>query len=127
MTVHTGVSGSALAVANPWSMVPALGNLDAYISAANRLPMLTLEQEQEYARKFRLDNDLEAAGKLVLSHLRLVVSISRQYQAYALVRVKSLDGLHQAHVALLDQVAMRQTVAQVLAGNGDNQTQVRKH
>ena len=84
MTVHTGVSGSALAVVNPWSMVPALGNLDAYISAANRLPMLTLEQEQEFARKFRQDNDLEAAGKLVLSHLRLVVSISRQYLGYGL-------------------------------------------
>ena len=39
-------SNSNLAVANPWAMVPPLGNLDAYISAANRLPMLTLEEEQ---------------------------------------------------------------------------------
>ena len=47
MTNQTGVSSSALAVANPWAVVPSLGNLDAYISAANRLPMLTLEQELE--------------------------------------------------------------------------------
>ena len=75
MTAQTGVSGSALALANPWALVPSLGNLDAYITAANRMPMLTLEEEQEYARKFREQQDLEAAGKLVLSHLRLVVSV----------------------------------------------------
>ena len=44
MTYSTGFSTASLTVANPWSMVPPLGNLDAYISAANRLPMLTLEQ-----------------------------------------------------------------------------------
>jgi RNA polymerase sigma-32 factor len=80
----TTLSSSKLAVANPWALVPSLGNLDAYISAVNRMPMLTLEQEQEFARKLRNDNDLEAAGKLVLSHLRLVVSISRQYLGYGL-------------------------------------------
>ena len=42
MTTLSGVSANQLAVANPWSMVPPLGNLDAYISAANRLPLLTL-------------------------------------------------------------------------------------
>ena len=101
MTVHTGVSGSALAVVNPWSMVPALGNLDAYISAANRLPMLTLEQEQEFARKFRQDNDLEAAGKLVLSHLRLVVSISRQYLGYGLPHG---DLIQEGNIGLMKAV-----------------------
>ena len=78
------VQGSAVAAINPWSMVPPLGNLDAYISAVNRLPMLTLEQEQEFSRKLKEHNDLEAAGKLVLSHLRLVVSISRKYLGYGL-------------------------------------------
>ena len=67
----TTLSSSTLAVANPWALVPSLGNLDAYISAVNRMPMLTLEQEQEFARKLKNENDLEAAGKLVLSHLRL--------------------------------------------------------
>ena len=57
----------ALAVANPWGLVPPLGNLDAYISAVNRLPMLTLEQEQAFARQLKDHNDVDAAGKLVLS------------------------------------------------------------
>ena len=47
MTAMTlsGTGPSPLAV-NPWAVLPPLGNLDAYISAVNRLPMLTLEQEQ---------------------------------------------------------------------------------
>jgi RNA polymerase sigma-32 factor len=101
MTVHTAASGSALAVTSPWAMVPALGNLDAYISAANRLPMLTLEQEQEYARKFRDHQDLEAAGKLVLSHLRLVVSVSRQYLGYGLPHG---DLIQEGNVGLMKAV-----------------------
>lgn len=94
-------SGSAVAVSNPWAMVPALGNLDAYISAANRLPMLTLEQEQEYSRKFRQDNDLESAGKLVLSHLRLVVSVSRQYLGYGLPHG---DLIQEGNIGLMKAV-----------------------
>ena len=101
MTNQTGVSSSALAVANPWAVVPSLGNLDAYISAANRLPMLTLEQEQEFSRKFKNDNDLEAAGKLVLSHLRLVVSVSRQYLGYGLPHG---DLIQEGNVGLMKAV-----------------------
>jgi RNA polymerase sigma-32 factor len=84
MSTANGGSGTALAMATPWAVVPSLGNLDAYISAVNRLPMLSLQEEQEYARKFREHNDIEAAGKLVLSHLRLVVSVSRKYLGYGL-------------------------------------------
>ncbi|MBE0474794.1 sigma-70 factor domain-containing protein, partial [Rhodoferax sp.] len=84
MTVNTGVADNSLTLVNPWSVVPALGHLDAYISAVSRMPMLTLEEEQSCARKLRQDNDLEAAGRLVLSHLRLVVSIARQYLGYGL-------------------------------------------
>jgi RNA polymerase sigma-32 factor len=94
-------SASALAVANPWAVVPSLGNLDAYISAANRLPMLTPEQEQEFSRKYRQDNDLDAAGKLVLSHLRLVVSISRQYLGYGLPHG---DLIQEGNVGLMKAV-----------------------
>ena len=101
MAGQTGVTGSALALANPWAVVPSLGNLDAYISAANRLPMLTLEQEQEFSRKFRQDNDLDAAGKLVLSHLRLVVSISRQYLGYGLPHG---DLIQEGNVGLMKAV-----------------------
>jgi RNA polymerase sigma-32 factor len=101
MTVQTGVSGAALAVANPWALVPSLGNLDAYITAANRLPLLTLEEEREFARKFREHNDLEAAGKLVLSHLRLVVSVSRQYLGYGLPHG---DLIQEGNVGLMKAV-----------------------
>ncbi len=101
MTYQTGTSGGALAVANPWALVPPLGNLEAYISAANKLPMLTLEEEQDYSRKFKSDNDLEAAGKLVLSHLRLVVSISRQYLGYGLPHS---DLIQEGNIGLMKAV-----------------------
>ena len=105
MTLQTGSSTNALAVVNPWGnsslVLPALGNLDAYISAVNRLPMLTLEQEQEFARKLIQENDLEAAGKLVLSHLRLVVSVSRQYLGYGLPHG---DLIQEGNVGLMKAV-----------------------
>ena len=94
-------SNTALATANPWSLVPPLGNLDAYISAANRLPILTLEEEQRFARQYRDDNDLEAAGKLVLSHLRLVVSVARQYLGYGLPHG---DLIQEGNVGLMKAV-----------------------
>lgn len=101
MTLNTGTSNAALAVANPWALVPALGNLDAYITAANRLPMLTLDEEQDFARKFKNNNDLEAAGKLVLSHLRLVVSVARQYLGYGLPHG---DLIQEGNVGLMKAV-----------------------
>jgi RNA polymerase sigma-32 factor len=102
MSSPLGTTGStALAVANPWAVVPSLGNLDAYISAVNRLPMLTPEEEYEFARKFRDDNDLEAAGKLVLSHLRLVVSVSRKYLGYGLPHG---DLIQEGNIGLMKAV-----------------------
>ncbi|MBX3588929.1 MAG: RNA polymerase sigma factor RpoH [Ramlibacter sp.] len=102
MTTATGASpATALAVANPWAVVPPLGNLDAYISAVNRLPMLTLEEEQTFARKLKDENDLEAAGKLVLSHLRLVVSVSRKYLGYGLPHG---DLIQEGNIGLMKAV-----------------------
>ena len=101
MSTSNGASGTALALANPWAVVPSLGNLDAYISAVNRLPMLTLEQEQEFARKFKDHNDIEAAGKLVLSHLRLVVSVSRKYLGYGLPHG---DLIQEGNIGLMKAV-----------------------
>jgi RNA polymerase sigma-32 factor len=101
MSSQVGTSGAALAVANPWAVVPSLGNLDAYISAVNRLPMLTPEEELEFARKFRDSNDLEAAGKLVLSHLRLVVSVSRKYLGYGLPHG---DLIQEGNIGLMKAV-----------------------
>ncbi len=101
MSQPLGASNTALAVANPWAVVPSLGNLDAYISAVNRLPMLTPEEEIEFARKFREGNDLEAAGKLVLSHLRLVVSVSRKYLGYGLPHG---DLIQEGNIGLMKAV-----------------------
>ena len=101
MTASMTAPRSALTLANPWALVPSLGNLDAYISATNRLPMLTLEEEQEFSRKFKNENDLEAAGKLVLSHLRLVVSVSRQYLGYGLPHG---DLIQEGNVGLMKAV-----------------------
>src|SRR5215208_5989177 len=103
MSTTLGAPSTALAVAvaNPWAVVPSLGNLDAYISAVNRLPMLTPHEEQEFARKFREHNDLEAAGKLVLSHLRLVVSVSREYLGYGLPHG---DLIQEGNIGLMKAV-----------------------
>jgi RNA polymerase sigma-32 factor len=51
----------------------ALGSLDAYIAAVNRIPVLDADAERELAQRFRAEEDLEAARQLVLSHLRFVV------------------------------------------------------
>ena len=60
------------------------GNIDAYISAAYQLPMLSVEEEHDLATRLRNENDLQAARVLVLSHLRFVVRIARGYSGYGL-------------------------------------------
>ena len=101
LAVAPVAQSTAVATINPWSLVPPLGNLDAYISAVNRLPMLTLEQEQEFSRKLKENNDLEGAGKLILSHLRLVVSISRKYLGYGLPHG---DLIQEGNIGLMKAV-----------------------
>ena len=101
MSIQTGFPTSAVTLSNPWAVVPSLGHLDAYISAVNRMPMLTLEEEQAFARKLRNEDDLESAGKLVLSHLRLVVSVSRQYLGYGLPHG---DLIQEGNVGLMKAV-----------------------
>ncbi|MEC4719093.1 RNA polymerase sigma factor RpoH [Noviherbaspirillum sp. CPCC 100848] len=78
-----------------------LGNIEAYISAVNRIPMLTQEEESRYAREFREQNDLGAAQKLVLSHLRLVVSIARGYLGYGLPHA---DLIQEGNIGLMKAV-----------------------
>jgi len=87
----------AVAVSNPG----ALGTIEAYISAVNRIPMLTAEQESSLGRRFREHADLEAARQLVMSHLRLVVSISRQYLGYGLPHA---DLIQEGNVGLMKAV-----------------------
>jgi RNA polymerase sigma-32 factor len=60
------------------------GSIDAYISAAYQIPMLSAEEERDLAKRLQLNDDLEAARKLVLSHLRFVVRIARGYSGYGL-------------------------------------------
>ena len=90
-------SGSAGALA----LAPAVGNLDAYITAVNRVPLLTAEEEDRYARQFRESNDLEAARHLVLSHLRLVVAVARSYLGYGLPHA---DLIQEGNIGLMKAV-----------------------
>jgi len=96
MTVTT-----ALAPRDPWSVVPSLGNLDAYIRFVQTVPMLEADEEQALARQLRSANDLQAASRLVLSHLRLVVSISRQYLGYGLPQG---DLIQEGNIGLMKAV-----------------------
>lgn len=79
----------------------SLGNIDAYISAVNRLPMLTHEQEINLANQLRQNNDLNAAQQLVMSHLRLVVSIARGYLGYGLPHA---DLIQEGNIGLMKAV-----------------------
>jgi RNA polymerase sigma-32 factor len=89
-----GAAGAAVAL-------PPVGNIDAYISAVNRLPLLTVEQESELARRFRDNADLDAARELVMSHLRLVVSVARQYLGYGLPHA---DLIQEGNIGLMKAV-----------------------
>ena len=66
-------------------LVPAgTGSLDAYIQEVNKIPVLTLEEERDFARRYREDGDLEAARRMVLAHLRFVVHVAKGYTGYGL-------------------------------------------
>jgi RNA polymerase sigma-32 factor len=94
-------STTALAIRDPWALVPSLGNLDAYISAVNRIPLLTQAEETDFGTRLRATGDIDSAGKLVLSHLRLVVSIARQYLGYGLPHG---DLIQEGNVGLMKAV-----------------------
>lgn len=87
----------AMAISNPG----ALGTIEAYISAVNRLPMLTHEQEVALGKRLRDESDLDAARQLITSHLRLVVSIARQYLGYGLAHA---DLIQEGNVGLMKAV-----------------------
>src|SRR2546427_426026 len=78
-----------------------VGSLETYIQAVNRFPILSLEEERDLARKFRSDNDVEAARQLVLSHLRLVVAIARGYMGYGLPQG---DLIQEGNIGLMKAV-----------------------
>jgi len=79
----------------------SLGNIDQYVQAVNRYPMLTEEQEMGLARRLHHENDLDAARQLVLSHLRLVVSVARNYLGYGLPHA---DLIQEGNIGLMKAV-----------------------
>ncbi len=79
----------------------ASGSIEAYISAANRVPMLTEEEEKSLARKFRDEGDLAAARGLVMSHLRLVIAVARGYLGYGLPHA---DLIQEGNIGLMKAV-----------------------
>nr|WP_197457828.1 RNA polymerase sigma factor RpoH [Ferrovum sp. PN-J185] len=84
--------------------IPALnlaGSLEQYIQTVSRFPLLSAEEETELGRRLRDSNDLNAAQQLILSHLRLVVSIARQYSGYGLPQA---DLIQEGNVGLMKAV-----------------------
>ena len=82
-------------------MPSAGGSLDTYIQSVSRFPFLTQEQETGYARRFRDHEDLDAARELVVSHLRVVVSIARGYMGYGLPQS---DLIQEGNIGLMKAV-----------------------
>ena len=81
-------------------LVPG-ANLAAYVQAVGRIPVLTVDREQELARQLYFDNDVQAARDLVMSHLRFVVHIARSYRGYGLAEA---DLIQEGNVGLMKAV-----------------------
>ncbi|WP_263771659.1 RNA polymerase sigma factor RpoH [Propionivibrio soli] len=81
--------------------ISAVGNIDAYIQMAKRFPILSEEEEFRLAKRYREEADLEAARQLVLSHLRLVISIARGYLGYGLPHA---DLIQEGNIGLMKAV-----------------------
>src|SRR5215470_12803478 len=91
------MSGTSLAFPTPAS----LGSLDHYIQAVNRFPLLTAEQEQSLGRRWKDQGDVDAARELVMSHLRLVVAVGRNYLGYGLPQA---DLIQEGNIGLMKAV-----------------------
>ncbi|HYC38107.1 MAG TPA: RNA polymerase sigma factor RpoH [Usitatibacter sp.] len=81
--------------------LPPVSSLEAYVQAVNRVPMLSAEREIELGRKLKAENDLAAARDLVMSHLRLVVAVARNYMGYGLPQA---DLIQEGNVGLMKAV-----------------------
>ena len=87
-----------IAVSTP---VLSAASLDTYLSAVNRFPLLTQEEETRLARCYRDEDDLKSARTLVLSHLRLVASVARGYLGYGLPQA---DLIQEGNIGLMKAV-----------------------
>ena len=81
--------------------ISPVGNIEAYIQAAKQFPLLTEEQEFNLATRVREEQDIDAARQLVLSHLRLVISIARGYLGYGLPHA---DLIQEGNIGLMKAV-----------------------
>lgn len=81
-------------------LVPG-ANLESYIQAASRIPVLSVEEERKLAERLHYDGDVEAARELVLSHLRFVIHIARSYAGYGLSQA---DLIQEGNVGLMKAV-----------------------
>jgi RNA polymerase sigma-32 factor len=91
----------ATQLAVPINLPLPAGSLDAYIQSVNRIPMLSAAEERELALRFRRDNEIEAARRLVMSHLRFVVRVARGYSGYGLPQA---DLIQEGNVGLMKAV-----------------------
>lgn len=82
-------------------MPSAIGSIEGYVQTVNRFPILSQEEEFELATRFRTENDLDAARQLVLSHLRVVVSVARGYTGYGLPQA---DLIQEGNIGLMKAV-----------------------
>lgn len=78
-----------------------LGSLEAYIARVNQMPMLTVEEEMSLSKSFREEGNLDAAKRLVMSHLRVVVKIVRGYAGYGLPKS---DLIQEGNIGLMKAV-----------------------
>jgi RNA polymerase sigma-32 factor len=101
MTAMNQTSAATAMVANNLPIPSALGSLDAYIGAVHQIPVLTVEEEQSLARRFRDGEDLDAARELVHSHLRFVVHVARGYNGYGL---QLGDLIQEGNIGLMKAV-----------------------
>ena len=92
---------STALVANNLPIPSALGSLDAYIGAVHQIPVLSVDDEQDLARRFRDGDDLDAARELVHSHLRFVVHVARGYNGYGLALG---DLIQEGNIGLMKAV-----------------------
>jgi RNA polymerase sigma-32 factor len=83
--------------------LPAIttASIEHYFQAVNAIPMLSVEREQILARNLKRDGDINAARDLVLSHLRLVVSVARGYNGYGL---QQADLVQEGNIGLMKAV-----------------------
>ena len=86
---------------NQLPIAASAASIDAYIQSANRVPMLTEAEELSLARRFRDEQDLDAARQLVTSHLRLVIAIARGYLGYGLPHA---DLIQEGNIGLMKAV-----------------------